>query len=185
MDMSRDVRAELDAFYTPDDLARHLVGLLPVLPGDTVLEPSVGGGAFARALKRQEVTGIDLDPRARGFDHCDYSEVGDFLAVEKESFDRAPRWVVGNPPYSHAQAHVEHALAITGQHVCFLLRLAFLESAKRIQFWRQHPARCVWVLSERPSFTGKGTDSAAYGFFWFDKFWEGSTELRITSWKSA
>ena len=64
--------------------------------------------------------------------------------------------------------------------MAFLLRLAFLESAKRIPFWNEHPCRKVFVLSSRPSFTGDGRhDSAAYGFFWWDKSYTGPTEMEV------
>lgn len=85
--------------------------------------------------------------------------------------------VIGNPPFNDAEAHVRHAmsLAYPGGHVAFLLRLALLESAARIPFWEEFPARRVYVLSQRPSFTGNGkTDSCAYAFFVWRK---GDTEM--------
>jgi len=40
------------------------------------------------------------------------------------------------------------------------------------------------VLSERPSFTGKGTDSNAYGFFvWQNRRVKYPTRLEVISWK--
>jgi hypothetical protein len=49
--------------------------------------------------------------------------------------------------------------------IIMLLRLAFLESKSRFMFWQQYPLSKLFVLSCRPSFVGKGTDSAAYGWF--------------------
>jgi hypothetical protein len=46
-----------------------------------------------------------------------------------------------------------------------LLRLGFLESKKRREFWRRHPLTQLYPLIERPSFTGSGTDATAYGWF--------------------
>jgi hypothetical protein len=37
------------------------------------------------------------------------------------------------------------------------------------------------ALAERPSFTGGGTDSAAYGWFWFDREWKQPAEV-IPGW---
>jgi hypothetical protein len=74
---------------------------------------------------------------------------------------------------------------MTDQHVAFLLRLGFLESSKRLEFWRRWPCRKVFVLAERPSFTGGGTDSAAYALFWWDKVHQRATELEIISWKTS
>lgn len=90
----------------------------------------------------------------------------------------APDWIVGNPPFTGAEAHVRMALREASVGVAFLLRLAFLESAARIPFWREHPAADVHVLSRRPSFTGSGTDSAAYGWFVWRRGYAGPTVLR-------
>ena len=176
-------RIPLDAYYTDDDVAALCVSTLD-LDGRflRVCEPSVGGGAFVRAIKRHttavrlHVTGYDLNPFAAGFDDCHESRSGDFTSIPApaEPFD----WVIGNPPYSHAEAHVRHALTLAPR-VAFLLRLAFLESEKRAPFWHEHPAAAVYVLSKRPSFTGGGTDSAAYGWFVWNVAHIGPTALHV------
>lgn len=111
-----------------------------------------------------------------------YAYCGDFLTYKpKQSYD----WIVGNPPYRNAQDHIEHAIDLLDQSgsLCFLLRLGFLESKTRQSFWKKHPLNRLFVLSERPSFTDHGTDSATYGFFWWqpDSRWPCATE--IISWK--
>lgn len=177
-------RRKLDAYYTPDDLAEALVQRLPIGWHDVVLEPSVGGGAFARALKRgacRRVVGIDVDDQADGLLDCDLAHVGDFL---EQRFAGRVEWVVGNPPYRDAEAHVRRALEVTMGSVAFLLRLGFLESSKRADLWACTPLRKVWVLQERPSFTGGGTDSAAYGFFWWDLSHRGPAEVDWLSWRA-
>lgn len=178
-------RERLDRYYTPDDLAVALTSLLPIQAGETVLEPSAGGGAFTRALVGRgcRVSVVDIDPAARAFNergtvggYC-----GDFLEYERGTpvpFD----WVVGNPPYGNAEAHVRKAID-QGANIAFLLRLGFLESAKRLPFWNRWKARHVWVLAERPSFTGGGTDATAYGFFWWDVSHYGPTQLDVISWR--
>lgn len=163
--LARDERIPLDAYYTPDDVAEKCVATLKLRAGETILEPSVGGGAFARAAKARgcQVTGLDIDPHAAGFSDCDWRGIGDFADYSLGGeFD----WIIGNPPFNCAQEHIEHALALQPKYgVAFLLRLAFLEGQKRAAFWRDHPPWEVHVLSKRPSFTGGGTDSAAYGWF--------------------
>ena len=166
-------RDALDRYYTPPDLAAELLDLLPWSEtGPTVvLEPSVGGGSFARHLKNRgyasRLIGVDLDPDAVGFRWCDPPGVlGDF--EELDLSDRGAQWVVGNPPYANAQKHVEQALK-AAPRVAFLLRLAFLESLERVPFWKEFPCRSIWVLSKRPSFTGGSTDSCAYGWFFWDR----------------
>jgi hypothetical protein len=156
------MRRELDQYYTPDDVARKLVAKLPRIHG-RVLEPHVGGGAFARALAGHDLTCGDLDPSAPGLPLGRRAYVGEFLDYQ-ESHD----WIIGNPPYRDAEAHVRHALKLAPR-VAFLLRLAFLESVKRGDLWMNHPPAHVWVLQKRPSFTGGRTDSCAYGwFYWGD-----------------
>ena len=170
----------LDAYYTPRELAAFLVDLLPIRDGDLILEPSAGGGAFVSALveKTSEVVAIDLNPDAPGLKMV-RSAVCDFLDILPPT---APFWIIGNPPYFNAIEHVKHAIDCTERHVCFLLRLSFLESKRRAEFWGKNPCRKVFVLSERPSFTGGKTDSSAYAFFWWDTLHRGPTELEVVQW---
>lgn len=173
-------RRENDAYYTPDDLARALVGVLPIADFSTLLEMHVGGGAFIRALRCIMVEtyriGNDIDPNTPGLALCDESLVGDatdIVAPERWDLD----WVIGNPPYKGFEAHVDHALTLA-PNVAFLLRLAATESSKRVECWKRWPLRKLWVLAERPSFTSDGrTDSAAYGWFWFQRGYTGPAEV--------
>lgn len=175
-------RRRLDQYWTPDQLARVLVGRLNLMAGDTCLEPHVGGGAFARALvaRQARVTALDIDPTAPGLQTHGLKWAGcqDFLTYQRPGFD----WVIGNPPYKYAEAHVRHALA-RGHRVAFLLRLGYLESRKRVPFWREWPAAHVSVLAERPSFTGTGTDATAYGFFQWNQSHVGPTTLDVITWR--
>lgn len=160
-------RREHDAYATPEWVAQLVVPLVPELddPDADVLDPAAGDGALLAGLgtvwaKRR---GIELRDdaaeacRARGF-RCD---VGDATARSWAS----PDAVVMNPPYRDALEFVQLAYARTrpGRTVAVLLRLAFLEGQARGVWLRDH-APDVYVLSRRPSFTGKGTDSTAYAW---------------------
>ncbi len=180
------IRESLDRYYTPPDLARVLVDQLGIGPGLAICEPSAGGGAFVEALaatKPARLVAVDVDPSAPGLTMGTASVCADFLDLEWSTrcqFD----WIVGNPPYRDALAHVLHALE-QGGRVAFLLRIGFLESAKRAPFWADHPCRRIWALSERPSFTSDGkTDAAAYALFYWDNQYSGPTRLDVLSWKS-
>lgn len=186
---SKSGRVKRDAYFTPDPLALTLVRTLArdfQLQPDTVLEPSAGGGAFVRAIRRQWpaafVTANDI--QETNIPESDVDTCFDFVKLGTAGQDL----IVGNPPFKHAEPHVRHALSLRkpGGTVAFLLRLAFAESKGRVPFWEEfRPAR-VYVLSERPSFTGGGTDSAAYGFFVWQEGWSGPTEMNwIHSWKGA
>lgn len=100
----RDLKKELQAFYTPDALARRVVEAADIQPGMSVLEPSAGHGAIAKAARAAggNVTCVEINAGAfatladLGFDatlkdFCDYDPV--------VQFDR----VVMNPPFARQQ----------------------------------------------------------------------------------
>jgi hypothetical protein len=179
----RDV---LDRYYTPDPLAVACVAALDIPPPRLVLEPSLGGGAYARAVRARWggvlLHGIDLDPEAPGLSSVDTHWIGDFVehAWAPQSFGL----VIGNPPYKHAEAHVRAALDLAPR-VAFLLRLGFLAGQGRSELWRAHPPAAVHVLSKRPSFTGSGTDSSEYGWFVWDIAHRGEPVIRWLDWAPA
>jgi hypothetical protein len=184
--------------YTPIELTRKLVKLLPFWEDCSVWEPHVGGGAFAQALFELEFVRLflsDIDPNAPALSSDmfkDYKRaVHDALRKnpwshypDKDGIDFA--WSIGNPPFDGFEKHIDSALR-QSHNVAFLLRLAAMESKGRVEMWKMWPLRKVWVLAERPSFSGFGggkTDSCAYGFFWFDRSYEDEpTIVPGWSWK--
>jgi hypothetical protein len=58
---------------------------------------------------------------------------------------------VTNPPFSLAEEFLEKSLK-EADTVVYLLRLNFLGSQKRYEFWQRHQPTHLFVLSERPSF---------------------------------
>lgn len=82
-----------------------------------------------------------------------------------------------NPPFSLAQEFIEHAI-MSAPTVIMLLRINFLGSQKRHDFWQQFPPDGLYILSKRPSFTGKGTDSTEYAWF----VWSDIKELQGMHW---
>lgn len=116
--VSRDAKVELQAFFTPPELASEAVRWACV-NGRNVLEPSCGDGALAvecLAQGAKSVTGIEIDIEncrkavvRSGKSHF-YPIQTDFLAMTPKiigMFDR----VVMNPPFTRNQyvAHVLHA----------------------------------------------------------------------------
>ena len=184
---SGEGRIALDAYYTPDALASACVSVVPFSGEGLVLEPSVGGGAFARAVRarwpRAFVTGLDANPEAPGRSDVHYFVPGDALAWRPMP---PPNLIVGNPPYTDAEAHVQWALDTVAQGgtVGMLLRLAFLETKKRRAFWARWGSYLdtVYVLAERPSFLANGKhDSCAYGWFVWRKA-EGCASRVVPAW---
>jgi hypothetical protein len=106
------VYVENGAYYTPSETADQLVAVLPFLDRSRrILEPSVGGGAFLRAILAREKTtlvfhrlhAIDVDPRAPGLAAVKaeggWTGVGDFLELELPKVEV----VIGNPPFGEPQ----------------------------------------------------------------------------------
>jgi hypothetical protein len=119
-----------------------------------VLEPCIGNGAIADVL-------LDY------VDSVEWAEITkgrDFLTYD---FGRTFDFVVTNPPYSLAQEFIEKSLTLA-DCVVMLLRINFLASKSRKEFWEKHPPTAVHVLTQRPSFTGHGTDATDYAWFVWD-----------------
>lgn len=149
-------RAENDFYRTPDWCVHRFLEVNTGLRGGLWLDPCVGSGAIpvaARAVRPEiEWLTIDVDPRHS----ADLTQ--DFLTLKKA---RSVNAIVMNPPYSLAFEFVKHALDLCPEVVA-LLRLSWLASAKRSGWLRANMPN-VYVLPNRPSFTGDGkTDSADY-----------------------
>lgn len=105
-----NAKQEMQAFYTPPELATMAVSEAEITFGMSVLEPSAGGGVLARAAHDAggSVTCVELNERGAATLAADptYDDVvcGDFLSVKPSDligfpFDRA----VMNPPFSKQQ----------------------------------------------------------------------------------
>lgn len=131
-----------------------------------VVDPCAGTGAILDVVRNYHVgvatVGADIDPdRARVAARRHDVGCYDFLTTYT---DWGPGTImITNPPYAIAEAFLLKCFEGVAT-VAALLRLAFVETRKRAAFWREHPAD-IYVLSRRPSFTGRGTDSCAYAWF--------------------
>ena len=154
------------------------------------MEPSAGEGAIIRAVnaRRADVawSAIELREEAIPLLTLAVAAGGRSGAVDRDDFlTAAPRYahverhdvVCGNPPYADALAHVVQALRVAPV-VALLLRLNFLGSKKRRDFWARHPAD-VYVLSERPSFDGEGTDATEYAWFVWGQCGAGPGRIQV------
>jgi len=154
-----------DAYMTPAWCVRRLLDVWR--PGDGFLvEPCVGDGAIVMAFdaacgKRPWWT---YDVREVAGVPSTFHHTGDFLSLQ--SIGAQPSAVITNPPYSLAEEFLRHSRALCPRaELAFLLRMAFAASAKRLPLWRCLGTPDMFVLPNRPSFTGKGTDSADYAWF--------------------
>jgi hypothetical protein len=161
---------DLDRCYTPAALAlacaRVAVPLaLQLARGGPVrvVEPSVGGGVFARSVRRvlkdahgrdAHITGYDLDPNAPGLLDVDRAVSRSWLDVRAPEFDgSATALIIGNPPFGEAVAHASRALGVrdrTGCVVALILPLAYLGVGAWGEIWRKRPPSSVHVIPGRP-----------------------------------
>lgn len=80
---------------------------------------------------------------------------------------------ITNPPYSEA-TEIARRLVEVCDRVLLLLPLSFLGSRRRHAWLRANPPD-LFVLPNRPSFTGAGTDASEYAWF----TWPGNGRLEI------
>lgn len=177
-----DVRAD-DFYATPAWVTARILKALD-LPGGLWLEPSAGEGAIIAAVnaRRPDVKwcAVEVDgsrEAAIKSAGANWVLIGDFLAERPANVVRYPV-CLGNPPFTLAARFVSQALE-AADRVIFLLRLNFLESQERIPFFARVGCPDVYVLPDRPSFTGGGTDSTAYAWMEFRPGWAGRTSGRV------
>lgn len=169
-------RSPADFYATPAWCVRRFLERCP-LPRGTWLEPSAGEGHLLRAVAsvRQDIdwTAVELRGECSPLLLGTGARVltGNFLSADRDWLDLhgAEEFdvVIGNPPFRHALEFVEQARRFA-RVTAMLLRLDFLESDERADFLRAWMPS-VYVLPDRPSFTGEGTDSTAYAWFVWDR----------------
>lgn len=175
-------RAADDFYRTPAWTVDALLTVLGRIDGARILEPSAGDGAIVRRLIERGAEPYNVDAFELDHDRCmRVAGTGvrtweyDFLLWDGAAIGGWPRFtggpirpvnaapkqvrfdlVVMNPPFSAAQAHVEHAIRFlaSGGTCAALLRLSFACSKKRAAFRAAHPFD-LYPLAARPSFTAE------------------------------
>lgn len=175
-------RVEADFYATPIPVVKNFLHNHKLQRG-YILEPSAGNGNIIMALREEgynnynPITALELREEERNNLYnsgIDKVIITDFLNWQP---DREYTTIIGNPPYTYALEFINKCFEIATDktEIIILLRTAFLESKKRFSFWQKHPVNGLYVLSQRPSFTGKGTDATSYAFF----VWDGSDKQVI------
>jgi len=167
-------RDGLDLYETPTQITTMLLNLLQLPQGSEVLEPANGMGAISKVIE------------SAGYD-CHASDIRD--GVNFFDFEDNPRFdaVITNPPYRYAQEFVEKALKQVKKSglVVMLLRLSFLESIKRYEFFRSSGLRTVYVSCKRitmfPFDTEKPKNSGTLAYAWY-VFKNGYSGLPVIDW---
>ncbi len=168
------LRRNGDYYRTPSWTVEALLAVAS-LEGP-ILEPGCGDGAILTALAAHglsPLTGIELE---RGLAETAARSLptarilwGDFLDEASDQVLGHPAIIIGNPPYTQAEAFVRRGLGLLAPagHLYFLLRVGFLETRGRRDLFdgRQAGFAGCYALSRRPSFTGRGTDATTYAWF--------------------
>lgn len=154
------VRRESDFYATP------LSAFTPLLPYLDELknhwEPAWGDGRLVKEMKRVGIEAFGADA------NCGV----DFLKDEERR-----QCIITNPPYSLAFEFCQHAVAHANE-VFMLLRLNFLASKKRREWFKVNEPSALFVLSERPCFTDDGkTDATEYAWFYWGNRHKGIIHL--------
>lgn len=141
------------------------------MPGGEWLEPAAGDGAIIRAVRRLDVRWTMWELREH--EHPRLSKaapgaaitIGDFIDAARRGAFEDQRFAVAitNPPFRLAQDFIDACLTCSDT-VVMLLRLNYLASKSRWNFMSANTPD-VYVLPNRPSFTGGGTDSIEYAWF--------------------
>ncbi len=146
-----------------------------------ISEPACGDGAMAQVLieSGMEVISSDLYER-------DFGRSGIDFLKNSQIYDN----IITNPPYSLVSEFVLHAVQHTTKKVAFLLRLSFLEGAKRQKkIFQKTPLARIWVFSERVTMYPKGEErnsggTIAMAWFVWDHVYDDIPDGPLIKWIS-
>jgi hypothetical protein len=183
----------------PNFYASPYAALPPLLVAErrylpkTIWEPFCGNGALVLPLRNRgfDVTATDLYewgcPDATA--SIDFHE-----AVAEQHAPAGPFGIVSNPPFDDLERLIELSVR-RAPYAAFLLRLAFLESEGRMDWFKTVRLQRVHVIAERLpmmhrwGWDGAKLDKAGLCFAWYvferDKRPRNWVPLRWVSWKRS
>ena len=133
---------------------------------DTIWEPACGEGHLSKRMEELEKVVRSTDLIDRG-----YGQGGVDFLKERSTWQGD---IITNPPYAYAKEFAIHGMNILeeGGQMAMFLKLTFLEGQGRIEFFRQHPPKWVYVFSYRIQAALNGaptmfTKSSAACYAWF------------------
>jgi len=141
-----------------------------------MLEPGCGDAQpFSRYAASQGISSFGVDIR-----EVDINGAGNVTVLKGESFLDMPGEgtailysqkydiIATNPPFIYGIEFVNRAMDLLSPRgvAAFLLKLSFMSSQSRLEFFEQRPPSEVHILSKRPSFAHGRTDRGQeYGIF--------------------
>jgi hypothetical protein len=158
----RATREALDFYKTPEAAVKSLFSRLSVAPDAVAFEPCLGGQDIAAFFPCDTVY------------YCELQEGVDYLSDKEMPLVDL---LVTNLPFTYAQEFIEKSFTHTTGVIAYFLRLNFLGSRKRKEWWLKYPVTHLYVLSQRPSFTGQGTDATEYAWFVWERSKHGKVKV--------
>ena len=167
-----------DDFYaTPAWCVERLLEKLQ-LPGGNWLEPGAGEGNLIKAVRRNDIRWTALELREECRPRLEALDVRPEIIITDKFIENVPEdqkplhgrhfdVAFGNPPFNLAMEFIEESLKYADT-VVMLLRLNFIGTQGRCEFMQTH-APDLYILPDRPSFDGKGSDSIEYAWFVWNK----------------
>jgi len=154
-----DEKKEYQFFETPGELAREMVAIANIMPGESVLEPSAGRGAIARYLPNP--TCVELNPK-----YCKDLEQAGYNVYNQNflTYNKRHDVIIANPPFSNQQNidHVTHMIGLANRIVVAVMGagIQFRDNKKTNKF-RDLLESCYFVAIEdlpEKTFNESGTN---------------------------
>jgi methylase of polypeptide subunit release factors len=164
-------RREQDFYSTPEWCTKVLLDAYPLswlgrFSPPVIVEPCAGSGAISKVIKQYYPDCKLIQYEIRSEEEQNLKQYGelqiiDFLKVTEKNTN--VNYVITNPPFSLAKEFIEHSHYLYPfANIIMLLPLTLYGSAKRYNFWKKFIPASQWILTDRPSFTGHGSDSSVY-----------------------
>ena len=137
------------------------------------LDPCAGTGALVRAAPQSDMLiGVEI--------HEGRAEEAGAGVIQGDGLDLSweGQHVLMNPPFKDALTWVKKGVA-EPLTCAALLKMSFLATKGRYDFWAEYPPTAVVVMSGRPSFTGNGSDNAEYMWCYWDNRVPRSNDVRM------
>jgi len=165
-------QSDADLYETPTKITEMIMNRIEIEEGAIVYEPADGRGAISQIVRNY------------GF-RCDTSDIMDGVDFLKTQGSENYDMVITNPPYKYAKEFVIKSLEHVrdGGLVVMLLRLSFLESAKRYHFFKDSGLLEVHISSKRITMypangnIPKNSGTVAYAWFVWKKNFKGYSTL--------
>jgi hypothetical protein len=176
----KDAARGVDAYFSPPEAIASLLHIERANLPRVIWEPAAGDGAMVRPLRDAGYTVIASDIADYGLESC---QAGlDYLKARPRP---GVQGIVTNPPFKLADRFARKALHEV-PYLALLLRTNFLESTKRLPFFREHEPARIWISARRLPMMhrfgwGGPRNESNTCHAWF--VWDGrATQKRVIDW---